>query len=310
MEAGGLRRFEKNCMEIDLATPGLERIVPKGAALDRIAYGMRFSEGPVWDRRAKEFMWVDIVGDTIWKWKPEVGAEVVLRPSGNANGMTFDKEGRLVVAGWCSRSVWRREKDGSLVTLATAHQGKRLHSPNDIVVRSDGSIYWTDSPGALIIPFYQPKDTQRYMDYQGVDRLPPDGGEPILVIEDCVYPNGLAFSPDERRLYVNDTRQALIRVFDVRPDGSVGPGRLFHKLQGKEEGVADGMKVTSEGHVLCTGPGGIHIIDAAGNLLGRLRMPGHATNMAWGGGDWRWLFITTTDSVYRTRLNIPGVPTW
>lgn len=297
-------------MDIDLAAPGLKRIIPEDATLDRIAYGMNFAEGPVWDRRSKEFMWADIVGDTIWKYKPGAGTEVVMRPSGNANGMTFDKEGRLVVAGWCARSVWRREKDGSIVTLATNYEGKRLHSPNDIVVRSDGSIYWTDSPGALIIPFYQPEDTQRYLDIQGVYRLRPGGGKVELAIEDCVYPNGIAFSPDESLVYVNETRQGLIRVFDVRRDGTIGPGRLFHTLQGREEGVADGMKVDVEGNLYCTGPGGVHIIDPSGKLLGRIRMPAHTTNMAFGGDDWCSLYFTTLHSIYRTRVSIPGVAVW
>ena len=130
------------------------------------------------------------------------------------------------------------------------------------------------------------------------------------MIADCTYPNGLAFSPDEKLLYVNDSRLALIRVFDVRADGSVGPGRLFHKMTGTESGVADGMKIDVEGNVYCTGPGGVHIIAADGRLLGRLKIPGHSTNMAWGDDDWRSLYVTTFNSVYRTRVKVPGVAVW
>ena len=136
-------------LEIDMATPAFARFVSADAPLDRIHHGLSFGEGPLWNRRDGSFLWVDIVGDTIHRWRPGVGAEVFIRPSNKANGLTFDKEGRLCVAGWASRSVWRVEPDGSVKTLASHYQGKRINSPNDIVVRSDGAIYFTDSPGAL-----------------------------------------------------------------------------------------------------------------------------------------------------------------
>ncbi len=297
-------------MDIERAAPGFERLVETHPPLDRIAYGLVFGEGPVWDRRNQQLFWVEIIGNTIWKWKPGVGREVVLRPSGHANGMTFDRDGRLVVAGWCTRRIFRFERDGSMKTLATHYDGKKLNSPNDIVVRSDGSIYWTDSAGGLLIPGMVAEDTQRYLDVQGVYRLPPDGGEPQLVIDDCAYPNGLAFTPDEKILYVNDSRLGIIRAFEVRTDGSVGPGRLFHKLTGDDAGVADGMKVDVEGNVYCTGPGGVHAISPEGKLLGVLKIPGHSTNLAWGDEDWRSLYVTTYHSVYRTRVKIPGVAVW
>jgi len=297
-------------MDTDMIAPGLQRLVDRNPPLDRIAYGLTFGEGPVWDRRNKQLYWVDIIGSTIWKWIPGTGREVVLRPSGHANGMTFDQQGRLVAAGWSNRTIWRFENDGAIVTIAERYQGKKFNSPNDIVVKSDGSIYWTDSPGGLIIPGMVAEDTQRYLDVQGVFRLSADGKEVSLVIEDCVYPNGIAFSPDEKLLYVNDSRLGLIRAFDVLPDGSVGASRLFHKLAGADPGVADGMKVDVEGNVYCTGPGGVHVIDPQGRLLGRLKIPGHSTNMAWGDDDSRSLYVTTYNSVYRTRVKIPGIAVW
>jgi gluconolactonase len=289
--------------------PGLQRIVGSGPPLDQIAHGMYFGEGPVWDRRQKRFLWVDIIGDSIFEWTAGVGRKTLIHPSSHANGLTFDREGRLVVAGWSSRTIWRVEKDGSLVTIASRYRGKKFNSPNDIVVRSDGSVYWTDSSGGLVIPGMVGEDMQRHLDIQGVFRLTPQG-EVKLVVEDVTYPNGLCFSPDESILYVNDTRLGEIRAFDVNADGSVGNGRLFHKLTGTEPGVADGMKVDQEGNLYCTGPGGIHVIDKGGKLLGRLLMPGHCTNLAWGDDDWRTLFVTTCHSVLRTRLEIPGVPVW
>lgn len=294
-------------MDIDLATPAFGRVVGEQPTLDLIAHGLSFGEGPVWDRRSGWLYWVDIIGDTIYRWKAGIGREVVMKPSGHANGMTFDRHGRLTVAGWCSRTIFRFEHDGSVTTMATAYQGKKFNSPNDIVVRSDGSVYWTDSAGGLAIPGMVAEDVQRYLDVQGVFRLTPEGNEVQLLIDDCTYPNGLAFSPDESLLYVNDTREGLIRAFDVRPDGSVGPGRLFHRLSGNEPGVADGMKVDVEGRVYCTGPGGVHVIDPDGGLVGRLRIPGHATNMAWADEDGCTLYVTTYSSLYRTRVKVPGV---
>ena len=255
-----------------MCSSDLERLVDKDAPLDRIAYGTTFAEGPVWDKRNKQLFWVDIIGNTIWKWKPGVGKEVVLRPSGHANGMTFDKQGRLTVAGWSLRTIWRFEHDGSITTIATDYKGKKFNSPNDIVVHSSGRTYWTDSAGGLVIPGMVAEDCQRYLDVQGVFSLSPDGKKVSLAIADCTYPNGLCFSPDEKILYVNDSRLGLIRAFKVNDDGSVGAGKLFHTMQGPEAGVADGMKCDIEGNIYCTGPNGVHVIDPKGRLLGRLKI--------------------------------------
>ena len=214
-------------MDIDLAAPGFDRITGKSPPLDQIAHGLTFGEGPVWDRREKRFLWTDIIGDTIYAWTPGVGTEALVHPSSHANGMTFDREGRLTVAGWSQRTIWRIEHDGSFTTIAARYEGRKFNSPNDIVVRSDGSVYWTDSAGGLVIPGMVGEDMQRQLDFQGVFRLTPQG-EVKLVVEDVTYPNGLCFSPDESILYVNDTRLGLIRAFDVNPDGSVKNGRVFH----------------------------------------------------------------------------------
>jgi len=297
-------------LEIDMAAPTFARLVSADAPLDRIYHGLAFGEGPLWNRRDGTFLWVDIVGDTIYRWKAGAGAQIFLRPSTKANGLTFDREGRLCVAGWASRSVWRVEPDGKVTTLASHYQGKRINSPNDIVVRSDGAIYFTDSPGALYNVGMAAEDVQQYLDFQGVFRISPDGTRIGAVVTDTVYPNGLAFTPDESVLYVNDTRLGEIRAYDMRADGGCGPMRLFHKLSGSEPGIADGMKVDIEGNVYCTGPGGLHVIGPDGKLLGRIRIPDHCTNMAWGDADWRSLYITTYSSVFRTRVNVPGVPVW
>ncbi len=291
-----------------MATPALRRLTGARPPLDQIAHGLRFSEGPVWDARNRQFFYTDIVNDTIWKWQPGIGSSVVMCPTGKANGMTFDHDGRLLVAGWGSRRVWRIEHDGNCKTLCSHYKGQKLNSPNDIVVTAAGSIYFTDSFGGLCNPEMGCEDVQRYLDFAGVFRIDAKTGATTLVVPDMTYPNGLAFSPDEKRLYVNDSRDHLINVYDVRENGSLSGARLFCRMTGAEQGIADGMKVDCEGNVYCTGPGGIHVISPQGKLLGRLRIPDHTTNLAWGDDDWCSLYITTYLGVYRTRLKTPGVP--
>ncbi len=298
-------------MEIDVVEPAFRRLVEPNPPLDCVAQGILFGEGPVWDRRAGHLYFVDIIGSRIWKWKPGVGQELVMEPTGHANGMTLDRQGRLVVAGWSGRTIWRRESDGSVVTLVTHYDGKKINTPNDIVVHSSGAIYWTDSPNGLVFGGMVPEDAQQYIDEHGVYRLSPDGREVTRVIDDDFYFNGIAFSPDESLLYVNNSMHVQhIRVFDVRNDGSVGRGRLFYESSGDEPGGVDGMKVDIEGNLYCTGPGGIHVLDPSGRLLGRLKIPAHCTNMAWGDDDWRSLYITSVNAVYRTRVKIPGMAVW
>ena len=161
-------------MEVDMSTQGFERIVPHDSTLDVISNDLLFGEGPVWNSKTGEFFWVDIIGDTIWKYKKGVGREVVIRPSYKADGLTFDLEGRLVVAGWAWRRVWRLEHDGSITTLCSEFEGQKLNTPNDIVVKSDGAIYFTDPSGALNNVEMQGSDLQRYLDYHGVFRISPN----------------------------------------------------------------------------------------------------------------------------------------
>jgi gluconolactonase len=294
-------------IEVDMAAPGFERIVPRSSELDVIANDLLFGEGPVWNKRTGEFFWVDIIGDAIWKWKRGVGREVVMRPSYKADGMTFDRQGRLVVCGWSWRRVWRLEEDGTVTTLCSEFEGKKLNSPNDLVVKSDGSIYFTDPSGGLNNVEMHGEDVQRYIDYHGVYRISPEG-KTTLAVKDFTYPNGLAFSADESLLYINDTRENLIKVYDVNRDGSVKNGRLFCKMVGSEAGVADGMKIDTEGNVYCTGPAGVQVFAPDGKLLGRIKLPGHTTNMGWGDDDWKSLYVTTYSSVYRIRLGVAGLP--
>lgn len=293
-------------MDLDMAAPGFDRIVSKDAQLERIATGCTFTEGPVWNAQGGYLLWSDMPEDKMRRWTPSEGMTIFRAPCNKSNGMAYDKQGRLVTCEHVSRQVSRTGRDGSIVTLASHYQGKRLNSPNDVVVKSDGSICFSDPPYGLILPYGAIGEQE--LDFQGVYRLPPYRSSLTLLVDDFDRPNGLAFSPDESRLYIDDTVREHIRVFDVQPDGTIRGGRVFAELRGDGPGAPDGMKIDREGHVYCTGPGGIHVFDPDGGLLGRIKMPEHTANLAWGDADWRTLYITASTSVYRLRMNIPGIP--
>ncbi len=295
---------------VDLVASGGEDIFPAKPNLSFVAKGIIFGEGPVWDKRSEQLFFSDICGDAIYRWKPGSEAEEILAPTDHANGMTLDQEGRLVVCGWGGRTVFRFEKDGTLKTLAALWQGKKLNSPNDIVVKSDGMIYFTDPPGGMYNVGHVGSDIQRYQEYQPVFRMAPDGSQLSIVTTDFVYPNGLCFSPDEKILYVNCSRERLIRCYDVQADGSVKNGRIFYKYEQPEHGNPDGIKCDVQGRVWCTGPGGILVHNPNGDLVARLRMKGHPTNFCFGSNDWKTIYITMLGSVTQMRVNVAGVPSW
>ncbi|MES2561212.1 MAG: SMP-30/gluconolactonase/LRE family protein [Pseudomonadota bacterium] len=301
--------LSKVTVELDMAAPDAQRVLGTTFDVETIAPNIIFGEGPVWDSRGNQLYFVDIVGDAIWKWKPGGSPECIMKPSAKANGLALDAEGRVVVCGWSGRTVFRIEHDGSVTTLAHQWQGKKLNSPNDIVVHSNGWIYFTDPPGGLLNVAMVGADLQKYHDIQPVFRVSPDGKELKIVTTDFVYPNGLCFSPDEKLLYVNCTRERLIRVYDMQDDGSVGPGRLFYQYDHPDRGNPDGLKCDVDGRVYCTGPGGVWVHNPDGTVVGRLKTPGHhSTNIGFGDADWRGLYITMIGSVVRIRLNTPGVP--
>ncbi len=280
-------------------------IVPEGAKLEKLATGFMFTEGPVCDATRGCLLFSDIPGNKMRKWMKGEGIEVVRDPSGKSNGLTLDKQGRLIACEHANRRVSRMEKDGTIVTIADRYEGKRLNSPNDVVVKSDGSIYFSDPPYGLTAEFGVPGEQE--LPFQGVYRLSPDCETLTLLVDDFEKPNGLAFSPDESLLYIDDTDRAHVRVFDVNPDGTISNGRVFAEIKGDEPGGVDGMKVDSEGNVYVTGPGGIHVFDPQGNKLGRIDVPEVAANMAWGDDDWKTLYITASTSLYRISLGVEGI---
>lgn len=280
-------------------------IVPQGTKLQKLATGFIFTEGPVWDAAQGCLFFSDMPGDKMRKWTKDKGIEVVRHPSGKSNGLTFDKQGRLIVCEHVNRRVSRTEKDGTIVTIAGKYEGKRLNSPNDVVMKSDGSIYFSDPPYGLTAEFGALGEQE--LPFQGVYRLSPDGETLTLLVDDFEKPNGLAFSPDESLLYIDDTDCMHVRVFDVNPDGTISNSHIFAELEGEEEGNVDGMKVDSKGNVYVTGPGGIWVLDSSGSKLGRIDMPEAAANMAWGDEDWKTLYITASTSLYRIRLGVEGI---
>ena len=287
----------------EVADAEFRRLVPEGTLVERIAGGLRFTEGPVW--RGDHLLFSDIPSNRIARWRalPEGPELTTFRtPSGNCNGLTLDRSGRLVACEHSGRRVIRVEADDSVTVLADRYQGARLNSPNDVVVRSDGSIYFTDPPYGL-----RNAVEGKELPYNGVFCQTPEG-QMLLIADDFERPNGLAFSPDETMLYVDDTARHHIRSFAVGPDGGVSGGGVFAELRAAEPGGPDGMKVDVEGNVYCTGSGGIWVFAPTGRKLGRIVLPEQPANLAWGDADWRTIFVTARTSVYRLRASVPGIP--
>jgi gluconolactonase len=280
------------------------RILPEGAKVERLGTGFQFTEGPVWNGKGGYLLFSDIPGNRIIKWTPKDGISDFRVPSGKSNGLTFDRKGRLIACEHASRRVSRTEEDGTIATIASHYKGKKLNSPNDVVVKSDGSIYFTDPPYGLN-PIFGTFEEQE-LTFYGVYRVSPNGDNISLLIDDSV-PNGLAFSPDESLLYIADTEMNHIRVFDVKDNGKTTNGRIFAEISG-EPLAPDGIKVDSEGNVYVTGKGGIWVLNLEGRRLGIISVPELPANLCWGDRDWKTLYITARTSLYRVRLNIAGIP--
>ncbi len=266
--------------------------------MQELASGFKFTEGPVW-HPAGYLLFSDIPASIIYRWEPGKPAIPWRNPSGNSNGLTFDRQGRLIACEHGNRRVSRTQVDGSVVAVATHYQGKRLNSPNDVVVRSDGSIFFTDPP-------YGIKPEQKELPFHGVYRIAPDGSLHLLV-DDFDRPNGLAFSPDEKTLYVDDTTRRQIRAFDVAPDGSLSNGRIFAQMVSEMQGGPDGMKIDVQGNIYCTGPGGIWVYRPSGELVGIIAGPQLPANLAFGGPDRKTLYITARTSLYMLRTRVAGM---
>jgi len=286
-------------MKIEIRDKRLNALFDVDTPLEKLATGFCFIEGPVWHPTDKYLVFSDIICNTMYRWSADDGVSVYRRPSYMANGNTFDRQGRLLTCEHGTSRVSRQNLDGVVEVIAAHYQGKELNSPNDIIVKSDGGVYFTDPNSGRSQGFGIPREQE--LPFQGVYRLELDGVLRLLV-DDFSKPNGLCFTPDEKQLLINDTDRQHIRVFDVQPDGALTNGRLWAKLEHDGIGVADGMKFDSAGNLYCTGPGGIHVFDPKVNCLGVILMPEQAANLAWGDDDLRSLYITASTTLYRIRV--------
>jgi gluconolactonase len=297
---------------LEVHNPGLHDLIAPDTPIERIAGGLGFTEGPVW--RGTSLLFSDIPNQRIVRWRrlPE-GPELTTYATGMSNGLTLDRQGQVLAAEHNGRRVSRVADDGTRKVLAERFQGQRLNSPNDIVVKSDGSIYFTDPPYAIQpstpgMPrpagWWTAPIPGKELPYNGVYRLTRDGTLHLLV-DDFALPNGLAFSPDESVLYVDDSAHKHIRAFDVRPDGTLSHSRILLDMASEDPGVPDGLKVDVHGNVFCTGPGGVWVCRPSGELLGRILLPELPANLAWG-EDGSVLFVTARSSVYRLQTRTRG----
>ncbi len=276
-------------------------LVPRNSKIQQLATGFIFTEGPIWIEPEQCLLFSDIPDNKIWKLAIDGSLSIFREPSGNSNGLTLDREGRLIACEHSNRRVMRTEKDGSITIMADTYNNLRLNSPNDVVVKSDGGIYFTDPPYGIQIE-------QQEQLVQGVYRISPEGKEIILVSDTFERPNGLAYSPDEKKLYIdNSEKDRYIRVFDVNEDGTLNNGTIFCDMDIDIPGLPDGMKLDQAGNLYCTGRGGVWAIVTLGNHLGTIVTPEPPANCAWGDDDWKGLYITAQTSLYKIRTNIPGL---
>lgn len=294
-------------MSIEVRHEAMHGIVDANAPLEKVASGFLFTEGPIWHPTEKHLTFSDIPGNELFRLGVDGTLASFRKPSNMGNGNTYDAQGRMLTCQHATSSVTRTETDGSITTLATHFDGKELNSPNDIVVRRDGLIYFTDPTYGRMDYFGVERALE--MGAQGVYCVTPDGNTITRLADDFAQPNGLCFSLDHKTLYVNDTEHKHIRKFDIAEDGSASGGELWVEVTvGEGDGHPDGMKIDSKGNVYCTGPGGVHVITPAGETLGVIRMAEFTANFAWGGEDLTDLYFTSSTSIYRIKVNTPGLP--
>ena len=297
-------------MSVDVKSDKLGSVIDESAEVEQLATGFTFTEGPIWNPAGQYLLFSDMPGDTRRRWDEQNGIEVIASPSNKGNGMTLDANGRLIVCEHSTSSLVRMDPDGKNTNrevLASHYEGQELNSPNDVCVKSDGTIWFSD-PWYGRMPVFG-VERERELGWQGVFRVGPDGGDPVLVVDKDEYeqPNGLCFSPDESLLYINDTPKAWIKVYDVGADNTLSNGRLFFEGIGSgviEEGIPDGMKCDEQGNIWVTGPGGVWVISADGEHLGTVQVPENTGNLTWGGADWRTLFIPSSTSLYAVKTKV------
>jgi gluconolactonase len=315
--------------------PALDALVSPDAKVELVKGGFGFTEGPVWvqERRQGYLLFTDIPGNVVWKLTPDGKASVYLQDTGykgpdmwrwgpvsnngydrndpkfeefvmmGADGLTIDRQGRLILATFGGRSLMRVERNGKRTVLADRWEGKRFGGPNDVVVKSNGAIYFTDTYGALRL---RGKDPRKELDFNGVYMW--KDGKLSLLVKDMPLTNGLAFSPDEKYLYVNGSRDNYVNRYEVKADGTLTNGKLFIDMRNEtERGITDGLRVDTKGNLYETAPGGVWIISPEGKHLGTIRAPEQSTNVGFGDADRKTLYIAARSSIYRIRVITPGI---
>ena len=287
----------------------LTGLVDPAATAGKIAGGCLFTEGPVWNHRDNSLVFSDVRGDTMYRWTEAAGQQIFRRPSGVSNGNTYDRQGNLVTCEHENRRVSRTLADGSVETVVSHYEGKRLNSPNDVVGAPNGDLYFTDPPYGLRRPdgTFGPQD----IPFNGVYRIAAADGSLTLLVDDFERPNGLVISNDGHQMYIDDTERHHVRVFDLTADGRLADGRLFADVtHGETRGRPDGMKLDTQGNLYVTAntSEGVWVYAPDGTLLGFLGVPEPPANVAWGGPDNRTLFITANTSVYRLQMKVSGQP--
>ncbi|MGE0725094.1 MAG: SMP-30/gluconolactonase/LRE family protein [Alphaproteobacteria bacterium] len=291
-------------MILEVRDPRLPGVVGDAVAFERLATGFLFTEGPVWDAGRGELLFSDIPGDRILRWRAADGIATFRAPSFKANGLAFDRAGRLLACEHATSRVERLEADGRWTVIASHHGEHELNSPNDIVVHRDGGIYFTDPTYGRARHYGIKRPLP--LPFRGVYRAEPDGTRTTLLADDFAQPNGLCFSSDFRRLFVNDTDRKHIRVFEVDGDGLLSGGGVWAETRGEGAGAPDGMKIDAAENLWCCGPGGIHVFSPDATCLGVIRVPEYPANFTWGEGDLRSLFVTASTSLYRIRTAVAG----
>jgi len=293
---------------VDVRSEKLMQLVDENVEIEQLGTGFTFTEGPVWHPREEYLLFSDMPADIRRRWTPDGTVVEVMNPSNKCNGMTYDADLNLLVCEHSTSSVVRERPDGTRETLATHYEGKELNSPNDIIVHSSGAVYFSDPTYGRWPGFGIERDCE--LDFRGVYRLAPGGGDPELLADDFGEPNGLCFSPDESLLYINDTPNALIRVFDVQSDGSIDNGRPFAENIGDGDlakgGLVDGMKCDERGNIWVTGPDGVWVFAPDGEHLGVVEIPESVGNIHWGGPGWKWMFVPASTSLYRFQTKVAG----
>lgn len=287
----------------------LDSLIDRSAPIEPLASGFLFTEGPAWSAAERSLYFTDIPADSRWRWSERDGAVEIMKPTFKANGQALDRAGNLIVCEHISNSVVRIGPTGRREVLAYQYRGRYLNSPNDVIVRaSDGSIYFTD-PDYGRVEDYTGLERPRDLPYQGLYRIDPEGEIDLMCSEDEFDgPNGLCFSPDEFRLYVNDTGQALIKVWDVEPSGGLSNGRTFAEGVGEPNitGAVDGMECDELGNVWVSALPGVWVFNPRGENIGVIEVPEPVGSIAWGGPDLRSLFIAGSTSLYRAHTRVAG----